>query len=227
VLLASLHRPDGAVAIEGFYDKARPLEAWEREAWCRLPMTEAAFQAIAGAPALAVEAGYTAIEAVAGRPTAEINGLWGGYQGEGSKTVLPREAQAKLTFRLVPDQAPGEILQLVENHLRRHLPPGVKMAFSAGHGGLPYFVDPNAEHGRAAQKALRRVFGGAEPYLIREGGSIPIVCDFKAILGVDTILLGLALPTANMHSPDENFPVAHLRLGMDLNREMLREIGGP
>lgn len=223
-LLATLHNPDFTVAIDGFYESVRPLQAWERDGWKKLPYQEKEILAITGVPELDGEWAHTPLERLWARPTAEINGMWGGYQGEGSKTVIPSLAHAKLTFRIVPDQQPEEILQLVETHLRAHLPDSIKMEIEVGHGGAAYLADPHDKWGRAAQAALKRAFDGREPALIREGGSIPIVADFKRILGVDTLLLGLCLSDCNAHSPNETFPLSHLEVGKKLNRELLTEL---
>ncbi|PAW76209.1 MAG: peptidase M20 [Verrucomicrobia bacterium Tous-C9LFEB] len=223
-LLTTLHNPDFSVSILNFYDSVRPLQPWESEAWKKLPYQEKEILAITGVPELDGEWSHTPLERLWARPTAEINGMWGGYQGEGSKTVIPSLAHAKLTFRLVPDQQPEEILALVEKHLRAHLPDSVKMEIEVGHGGAAYLTDPHDKWGRAAQTALKTAFGGREPALIREGGSIPIVADFKRILGVDTLLLGLCLSNCNAHSPNETFPLSHLDVGCALNQELLREL---
>ncbi len=224
-LLATLHTADGKIAIEGFYDTVRPVADWEREAWKTLPMTDDALLELTGSPATFGEAGYTTVERASARPTAEINGFGSGYQGEGSKTIIPSKAMAKLTFRLVPDQEPAKILELAEAHLRKHCPPGVKLEIVAGHAGAAYACDPHSAHGEAAQRALRQTFPGAEPALIREGGSIPIVTTFRDVLGVETLLLGLALPDARAHSPNENFPLANFFAGIRLNQALLRELG--
>jgi acetylornithine deacetylase/succinyl-diaminopimelate desuccinylase-like protein len=223
-LVATLHTADGKVAVEGFYDGIQPLENWEREAWKTCGMDDAELKRITGAPGLKGEAGYTSLERTWARPTCELNGLTGGYQGQGTKTVLPSKASAKLTFRLVPGQTPGHVLRVVEAHLRRHCPPSVTLRVEAGHSGEAYYVDPNGPQGLAAREALKEVFPGKNPVMIREGGSIPIVADFKKILGVDTLLLGLALPDAAIHSPNESFPVEHLDLGMRLNQALLRHL---
>jgi len=131
---------------------------------------------------------------------------------------------AKLTFRLVPGQNPQRIQELASAWFREHAPPSVRLEIVPGHSGEPYLVDPHAGFGVAAQKALKRTLRGEKVALIREGGSIPIVADFKSILGADTLLLGLALPDCNAHSPNETFPVAHLDLGARLNRFLLEEI---
>ena len=157
------------------------------------------------------------------RPTAEVNGIGSGYQGEGSKTVLPAKATVKLSFRLVPDQDPDDILAKVRAHLLKHLPAGVTIEIEDGHSGRAYHTDPHSRHGKAAQAALAKVFG-KDPVLIREGGSIPIVQDFKEVLGADTLLLGLALPDCQIHAPNENFTVENFEAGIRLNRVLLDEL---
>ncbi len=223
-LVASMHESHGRVAISGYYDDVRPLESWEREMWAAIPgVTDDDFLEFTGSPALFGEPGYNSAERVWARPTAEVNGIGGGYQGEGSKTVLPAEAFAKLSFRLVPDQDPQDILQKVKQHLETHCPPGVELEFVPGHDGKPYITDPNSTFGLSAQAALRAAFG-TEPVLIREGGSIPIVQTFRDILGADTLLLGLALPDAQIHAPNENFPVENFEAGIKLNQALLSEL---
>ncbi|MDR1145461.1 MAG: dipeptidase [Verrucomicrobiales bacterium] len=223
-LLATLHAADGRVAIRGFYDGVAPLAQWERDAWAALPVTDAALLRLAGAPALAPEPGYSGVECAWGRPTAELNGLYGGYQGVGSKTVIPAAAHAKLSFRLVPGQEPEKILSLAAAHLRNHCPPGVTLTVTPGHAGAAYLLDPATPCAQAARRALALAFPGQEPALVREGGSIPIVSDFKKILGADTLLLGLALPDARIHSPNETFTVENFAAGIRLNQILLREL---
>ena len=223
-LVSGLHDSDGRIAIDGFYDDVRPLENWEREMWSRVPgVADSDFLKVTGSPELFGEPGYTSAERVWARPTAEVNGIGGGYQGEGSKTVLPAEAFVKLSFRLVPDQEPADIMRKVKLHLETHCPPGVKIEFTHGHDGKPYLTDPHSGFGKAAQAALRAAFD-AEPVLIREGGSIPIVQTFRDILGADTLLLGLALPDAQIHAPNENFPVGNFEAGIRLNQALLKEL---
>jgi acetylornithine deacetylase/succinyl-diaminopimelate desuccinylase-like protein len=223
-LVASLHGPDGRVAIQGFYDQVRPLEDWERHMWSHVPgVSDADFLQVTGSPGLYGEPGYSSAERVWARPTAEINGIGGGYQGEGSKTVLPSRAFAKLSLRLVPDQCPKDIMEKVKGHLEWHCPPGVEIEVVPGHDGKPYLADPNSKYGQAAQAALRSAFS-AEPVLIREGGSIPIVQTFRDILGADTLLLGLALADAQVHAPNENFPVENFEAGIRLNQALLEEL---
>ncbi len=223
-LIATLHDADGSVAVPGFYDGIPPLETWEREAWAKLPIGDHELLEITGAPGLFGEAGYTAIERIWARPTAEVNGIGGGFQGVGTKTVLPSEAFAKLTFRLVPHQQPAEVLAKVTAHLRAHCPPSVKLEITTGHSGEPYVTDPNSTDGLAARRALQRAFPGKDVALIREGGSIPIVNTFKRILRAETLLLGLALPDCRAHAPNENFPLENFFAGIRLNRALLEEL---
>lgn len=225
-LVASLHDAEGKVAIEGFYDEVRPLETWEREMWAKVPgLSDQDYLKVTGSPASFGEPGYSSAERVFARPTAEVNGIGGGYQGEGSKTVIPSEAFVKFSFRLVPDQDPQIILKRLRAHLDKHCPPGVKLVVEDGHDGKPYACDPHSEFGKAAQRALKRTFPG-EPMLIREGGSIPIVQAFREILNVDTLLLGLALSDAQIHSPNENFPIENFEAGIRLNQALLEELAG-
>jgi len=222
-LVATLHDANGHIQVEHFYDDVAPLADWEREAWKDLPLNDDDLKRMTGVKTLFGEKGFTSMERTTARPTAEVNGIGGGYQGQGTKTVLPSKAFAKLTFRLVPNQDPAKILDLVEAHLRKNLPPGVELEIARGHSGDWYLVDPHSKDGDAAQRALEKTFGG-KPALIREGGSIPIVQTFKKVLGVETLLLGLALPDCRAHSPNETFPVENLLAGIRLNRALLREL---
>ena len=222
-LIASLHDSAGRVAIDGFYDAVRPLADWEAEAWAKVPVTDAEFLAQTGSPALYGEAGFSTLERLWARPTAEVNGFGGGYQGEGSKTVLPAQAHAKFSFRLVPDQDPADILRKVQAHLEQHCPPEVQMEITVGHSGDAYLADPQSAFGKAAQRALACTFG-KEPVLIREGGSIPIIHTLKQVLGADTLMLGLALPDCRIHAPNENFTVENFEAGIRLNQALLHEL---
>jgi acetylornithine deacetylase/succinyl-diaminopimelate desuccinylase-like protein len=223
-LLATLHDREGRVAIAGFYDCLRPLENWERDAWSKLPFDgDKLVLKETGAPELFGEAGYDSLERVWARPTAEINGIGGGYQGKGTKTVIASHAIAKLTFRLVPEQEGDEILKLAKTHLRKNLPKGVTLDINDGHSGPWYLTDPHSQIGESAQRALRKAFN-AEVALIREGGSIPIVSQFRSILGIETLLMGLALPDCRAHSPNENFPLENLEGGIRMNKAILQEL---
>ncbi len=221
-MLATLHDSEGRVAVEGFYDAVRGIESWEREVWSRLGHDADLLQ-VSGVSALVGEPEFTPTERVWARPTVELNGLGGGYQGPGSKTVIPASAFAKITCRLVPDQAPEDVLELLERHFARVAPQGVRWRLDKGHSGKPYFMDPGSSYGKAAQAALRETFQ-SEPVLIREGGSIPIVQTFKECFGVDCLLLGLALTDANIHSPNERFSITNFHAGRKLNQALLRRL---
>jgi len=225
-LLATLHDDKGHVAVEGFYDDVLPIEDWEKKAWAGLPLRDEDLIKLSGVSQLFGEAGYTAFERTWARPTAEINGIGGGYQGLGTKTVLPSEAFAKLTFRLVANQQPDAVLEKVKAHLLKKLHPAVRLEITCGHSGEPYVMNPHSTDGLAAQRALQKTFG-KQVALIREGGSIPIVQSFKKILGSETLLLGLALPDCRAHAPNENFPIENFEAGMRLNRALLEELSKP
>ncbi|MDZ4287302.1 MAG: dipeptidase [Prosthecobacter sp.] len=222
-LTASLHDAKGRVLIPGFYDAVKPLQPWEREAWNSLGDGDAEMLTLTGVPALFGEAGFTERERRWARPTAEVNGIGGGYQGEGSKTVIAREAFVKLSFRLVPDQDPEGILDLAAEYLKAQAIEAVRVEIVRGHTGQAYLMDPHSTLGQAAQRALRKTFGG-QVALIREGGSIPIVQAFKEVLGADTLLLGLALPDCQAHAPNENFPIENFEAGIRLNQALLTEL---
>lgn len=223
-LLAKLRDKNGRVAIPGFYDDVQPLSAFERKQFKRLPFKEAEFRKFLGVPELFGEHGYTSLEQRAARPTFEINGLTSGYQGEGSKTIVPAWARAKITTRLVPNQSPAHIIKLVSRHLKKLCPPTVRMDVEAGHAAEPYMVSPSSPHAQAALRALKSAFG-CEPVLMREGGSIPIVNDFKKILRADSLLLGLSLPDDNAHSPNEKFDLDNFAKGQMMGAWLWQELG--
>ncbi|HEY5043901.1 MAG TPA: dipeptidase [Verrucomicrobiae bacterium] len=203
-LLGSLRDKNGRVTIPGFYDDIVPLSKLEREQAAKYPLKDAALKKLLGSPRLFGERGFTAMEQRSARPTFEINGLTSGYQGKGNKTIVPAWASAKITCRLVPDQSPAKIRRLVCDHLKKICPPTVRLEIEAGHGAEAYLVSPTGTQAQAALRALKNSFG-SEPILMREGGSIPIVNQFKKILGADSLLLGLGLPDDNAHSPNEKF----------------------
>ncbi|HCQ80472.1 MAG TPA: dipeptidase [Verrucomicrobiales bacterium] len=223
-MIASLHDHEGRIAIAGFYEDVVPLEDWEREMWSKVPGTsDEDFLKTTGSPEPFGEPGYSMAERLWARPTVEVNGFGSGYQGEGSKTVLPAEATFKLSCRLVPGQDPVKIQQQVEDHLCKHLPKGVSIEVYKGHSGKAYHNDPHSKFGKAAQAALTTAFG-REPVLIREGGSIPIIQDMKEILGADSLMLGLALPDCQIHAPNENYSVENFERGIEMSCELLKEL---
>jgi acetylornithine deacetylase/succinyl-diaminopimelate desuccinylase-like protein len=225
-LIACLHDADGRIAIPGFYDQVAPLQEWERKLWQGLSFNDESLIELTGVTGLVGEPGYSGVERLWARPTAEVNGIGGGFQGEGTKTVIPREAFAKLTFRLVPNQQPAELMARVREHLQKSCPPGVVLELIEGHAGEPYVTDPHSSFGQAAQRALGAAFPDHPLALIREGGSIPIVNTFKRVLGVESLLLGLALPDCKAHAPNENFPLENFHAGARLNRALLEELAG-
>ncbi len=212
-LLARLRDERGRITIPGFYDDVCPLSSFERAEYEQHPFDADDYQKSIGVPQLFGEAGFSSLEQRSTRPTFEINGLTSGYQGDGSKTIIPSWARAKVTMRLVPNQTPKKILALTVRHLKKICPPTVRMEITMDNGGEPYLVSPESDMVRVALEALKTAFG-SEPLLTREGGSIPIVNQFKHILNADSLLLGLALPDDNAHSPNEKFNLKVFAKGM-------------
>ncbi len=222
-LLVRLHDESGEIAIPGFYDEVLPASRAELDGWRAIPFDEAEILRATGAKEICGEIGYTVLERLWTRPTAEINGLTSGYQGSGSKTIIPAAASAKLSFRLVPHQKPGVVARLAEAFLRRHCPSSMHLEVEYDHGGDPYYADPDSAVSRAAQRALESVFGQA-PALLREGLSIPVVSLFQRVLHRPPLLIGLGLPDCGAHAPNETFPLEQLEKGIELHGGLLREI---
>jgi acetylornithine deacetylase/succinyl-diaminopimelate desuccinylase-like protein len=222
-LLAKLRDKNGRIAIPGFYDDVAPLSNYERKEFKRLPGTDSELQKLLGVKKLFGERGFTPTEQRSARPTFEINGLTSGYQGEGTKTIVPAWARAKITCRLVPDQNPARIRKAVCDHLKKICPPSVRMEIEAGHGAEAYLVSPTSAQAQAALRALKQAFN-REPVLMREGGSIPIVNEFKRVLGADTLLLGLGLPEDNAHSPNEKFDLDCFENGQRMSALLWQEL---
>jgi acetylornithine deacetylase/succinyl-diaminopimelate desuccinylase-like protein len=212
-ILATFHDAEGRVAIEGFYDGVRDWGEAVRGQIRALPFDEEEFRAETGASSLGGERGVSVLERLWTRPTCEVNGLLSGYTGEGAKTVLPAKAMAKVSFRLVPDQAPARIGQLVRAHVERVTPAGVRVQVQELHGGRPWKAEPSGPLFEAARRALAAAFG-REPVLTGEGGSIPVVGDFERILGAPVLLIGFGLPGENAHAPDEWMSVENFEKGM-------------
>jgi acetylornithine deacetylase/succinyl-diaminopimelate desuccinylase-like protein len=201
-ILATMHDANGHIAIPGFYDKVRDWGDTARKQVRSLPFDNEHFRAETGSPALFGEKGYSTLERLWMRPTCEVNGLLSGYTGEGAKTVLPAKAMAKVSCRLVPDQTPGEIEQLMREHVSRVAPPGVAVTVTHLHGGAPWRADLDGPLFDAARRALATAFD-REPVITGEGGSIPVVGDFQRILGAPVLLVGFGLPGENAHAPNE------------------------
>jgi acetylornithine deacetylase/succinyl-diaminopimelate desuccinylase-like protein len=201
-LIASLHDKNGKVTVKGFYDSVRPLTKAERVSFKKLPFSDRKYAKELGVKQLYGEKGFTTLERVWARPTLECNGIWGGYTGEGAKTVLPAKAFAKISMRLVPDQTSAKVAKLFEKHFRKIAPKTIDVKVRMLHGGEAAITPIDSPGVKAAVAALEKGFG-KKPLYQREGGSIPIVVQFKNILGLDTVLLGFGLPDENAHSPDE------------------------
>jgi acetylornithine deacetylase/succinyl-diaminopimelate desuccinylase-like protein len=222
-LLGQLRDKNGRITIPGFYNGVAPLSAYERKEYARLPITDAALQKMTGVKKLFGERGFTPSEQRSARPTFEINGLTSGYQGEGSKTIIPSWARAKITCRLVPNQKPDHVRKAVLEHLKTICPPTVRLEIETGHGAEAYLVSPTGPQAQAALRALEQAFGH-KPILTREGGSIPIVNEFKKILGADSLLLGLGLPDDSAHSPNEKFNLDCFEAGQRMSALLWQEL---
>ena len=212
-IIATFHDETGRVAVPGFYDAVRDWDPAIRAQMRTLPFDDAHFLAEVGAPALNGESGYTTLERVWARPTCEINGLLSGYTGEGAKTVLPAHAMAKVSCRLVPDQEPAVIERLLQAHVERIAPRGVRVRVTHLHGGRPWRAELHGPLYDAATRALEAAFHCA-PVIVGEGGSIPVVDDFARALGAPILLMGFGLPGENAHAPDEWMSVENFDLGM-------------
>ena len=214
-LVAGLHTPEGRVAIDGFYDDVVPLPEEERRAIAALPFNEARFLAEVGAPAPVGEPGYSTLERQWIRPTLEVNGMWGGYQGPGSQTVTPNEAHAKVSCRLVPEQRPGKIRALVVRHLETHLPTGVTLSIGGErHEASPYRIPTDHPGLRTARQVLEKVYGKA-PATVRMGSTLPVSALFKRLLGIDTVFFSFSTADEDFHSPNEFFRVHRLHEGLE------------
>jgi acetylornithine deacetylase/succinyl-diaminopimelate desuccinylase-like protein len=222
-IISRLHDERGRVTVPGFYDRVRELSDGEREAVRKLPFTEEGLRHEVGAPALAGEEGYGALERIWVRPTLDVNGLLSGYTGEGAKTVLPARAMAKVSMRLVPDQDYKEVERLFTAHVKSLAPEGVTVEVEALHGGQPWYAQPEGPLFGAAERALEKAFG-QPPVYIREGGSIPIVQAFQETFGVPAVLIGFGLPGENAHAPNEWMSVDNYHRGTEAIALMYDEL---
>lgn len=211
-LMAGLHLPDGKVNLPNFYDDVLPLSDRERQMWRELPSDDAALASELGLTALSGEAGFSTVERQWARPTCDINGIWGGYQGAGSKTVIPSTASAKVSMRLVPDQDPEKIAAEFERAMRHRAPANVKVEIIRHGQAGPLLVPIDGRATQLASEAIEIGFG-KKPIFVRGGGSIPIAELFKKVLGLDTLLVGFGLPDDRVHSPNEKFELESLYAG--------------
>ena len=212
-IVSTFHDENGHVAIEGFYDSVDEWSVEVREQMRGLPFDETNFRHETGVSELGGEAGFTTLERLWIRPTCEVNGLLSGYTGEGAKTVLPSKAMAKVSCRLVPNQKPSEIVKVMEAHVKKVTPKGVKATVKYLHGGRPWRAELKGPLYEAARRALATAFE-KEPVIVGEGGSIPVVGDFERVFNVPVLLVGFGLPGENAHAPDEWMSEENFRVGM-------------
>ncbi len=237
-ILATLHTPEGRVNVPGFYDDVLDVHPWEREELRRLGTDERAYAEFLGIDTFYTTPGFNPFESSRFQPTLEFNGIGGGYQGEGTKTVIPSKAFAKISCRLVPNQRPQRIKKLVMDTIRARLPKGIRLEFVDQHQGDPYVVVPPGRSNtpadqspvlarafQATEQAVREVWGRAPLYL-REGGSVPIISDIKRVTGLDSVMMGLFLPEDNLHAPNESFNLDVMRKGTETTRRMLLALAG-
>ena len=224
-MIASLHDEDGRVTIPGFYDKVDELTSTERKVLNEAPFDLAAYKKELGIEEVKGEKGYTTLERTGIRPTLDVNGIWGGYTGEGAKTVLPAKAHAKISMRLVPHQDPQEITQLFTQHFISIAPKSVTVKVIAHHGGEPAVTPTDSKAFKAASDAFLEVWGKA-PIPTRDGGSIPIVALFKKELGLDTVLMGFGLDTDALHSPNEHYGIKNFLIGIETIVAFYKHFGG-
>jgi acetylornithine deacetylase/succinyl-diaminopimelate desuccinylase-like protein len=201
-IISGMHDSQGRVNLPGFYDRVQKLSKADREELARLPIDDRHFLEITGVPALYGETGFTANERTGARPSLDVNGLLSGFTGEGSKTVIPAWAMAKISMRLVPDQDPQEVHQQLLKYMEKHAPKDIRWEVTVMAGGPASISDRNHVGVKAMSKALETVWG-TSPYFRREGGSIPVVKDMQSLLGIESVVSGFGLPDDNVHSPNE------------------------
>jgi len=213
-LIASLHWADGRVAVRGFYDRVHELDQRERAEIAALPFDEAAYLKQVGAAAAVGESGYSTLERQWTRPTIEVNGMWGGYQGPGFKTIVPSAAHAKITCRLVPDQDPDEVVALVQRHLEHHTPVGARLTFgNPVPGARPAAIARDHWIVNAAEVALEKVYG-VKPLIVRMGGTVPVAEIFQRVMGLETVYFSFSTGDEDFHAPNEFFRVHRLHEGL-------------
>ena len=223
-LISSMHDPEGRISIKGFYDQVHLLSDKERQQIAEIPYNESAYKEDLGIDDLFGEPGYSTYERAWTRPTLEVNGIYGGFQDEGVKTVIPSTAHAKISCRLVPDQDPDVIQRLIWDHIRLHTPKGVKVSLHPeSSGAYPYHIPPDHPGNKAAHSVLKTVYG-KEPYYTRVGGSIPFCSLMKKILGAYTVIYAFGLKDENVHAPDEFFRLSSFKRGQSAYGLMLEEL---
>ncbi|MFJ8234861.1 dipeptidase [Ureibacillus sp. NPDC094379] len=222
-IVASFRDEYGTIQVEGFYDQVRPLSDEERQAYRELNFDEEALKEELGVNELFGEKGYSYLEQTWARPTLEVNGIFGGFSGEGIKTVLPAEAGAKITCRLVPDQEPNEIVALLRQHIEKHKPDGVEVKVSEFDKGAPWITPFDHPLIQAAGKSYERIYNVPTAFT-RGGGSIPIVAAFDEILQLPVVLMGFGLNSENFHAPNEHFHLENFDKGLRVLGDYLHEV---
>jgi acetylornithine deacetylase/succinyl-diaminopimelate desuccinylase-like protein len=223
-LIAALHDKNGSVTVPGFYDQVRTIGAEERAKLREVPYSAEDVRKETGVPALYGEAGYTVVEQIGARPTLEINGMWGGFTGAGFKTVIPAEAYAKISCRLVPDQDPSQIGPMIEAFLQEIAPDTVEVSLKTLQHAPATLVDLDVPQMQAAVRAYERSFG-ATPVFTREGGSIPVATTLQQSLNAPVIFMGFGLPDDNLHAPNEKFHLPNFYRGIEASIAFLEEVG--
>ncbi|MFW5657113.1 MAG: dipeptidase [Bacteroidota bacterium] len=213
-IVAKLKNDKQQVTMPGFYDKVQEVSEFERKELARAPFDEAAYKNALNVDDLMGEQGYSTIERTGIRPSLDLCGMWGGYTGEGAKTVLPSEAFAKVSMRLVPNQDPDEIDEKFPEYVKSLAPKGVHVEVTPLHSGRGYVAPIDSVAYKAASKAMEKTFG-KKPVPTRSGGSIPVISDFESILGIKSILMGFGLESDAIHSPNENYPLKNFFLGIE------------
>ena len=232
-IIATLHTPEGRVNVPGFYDDVLDVQPWERAELNKLGADEKQYAEFLGIDTFYTTPGFSPFESSRFQPTLEFNGIGGGYQGEGTKTVIPSKAFAKISCRLVPNQTPDKIKKLVMDTIRARTPKGVKLEFVDQHKGDPYVVVPPGRSNtpkdqspvlarafRATDQAVTEVWG-RPPLYLREGGSVPIIADIKRVTGLDSVMFGLFLPEDNLHAPNESFNLDVMKKGIETTKRIL------
>jgi len=222
-IIAALKGPDGRIRIPGFYDDVVALTDAERAAIAALPFDEEAFRGRVGVPALVGEAGFSVLERKGARPSLDVNGIWGGFMGEGSKTIIPAHAHAKVSCRLVTAQEPGRVFELFKAFVEEIAPPGVTTTVRQLGGGRPSLTPQDHPATQAAARALEATFGTA-PVYIREGGSIPVCASFESILGLPVVMLGFTQPDERAHAPNEWIDLDNYETGIRTFARMWDEL---
>jgi acetylornithine deacetylase/succinyl-diaminopimelate desuccinylase-like protein len=224
-IVAALKRPDGRVSVPGFYDDVAEPSHLDQQALARLPFDEDAYRDSIGVPALIGEPGYTVLERLGMRPTLDVNGIWGGFEGEGPKTIIPAHAHAKISCRLVANQNPEQVFQLVADYIAKLAPRTVRYTIQRLGDGMPSLTPINHPATLAAARALEATFGAA-PLYVREGGSVPVCASFEEILGLKTVLLGFAPPDGQFHAPNEWMSMTNYETGIRTIASYWAEVAG-